>query len=165
MATLQENMNEYKSQLRRGAIQAAHRGLMEYMLSLRTHFSNTYPQSGVSGSLYYGSMDMTFFSIQPPAFKQRNLKVVVVFTYENFRFEAWLAGANKQVQKKYWQLFKQSTHHPFQLVTSIQGADAILEQVLVAEPNFDDLPELTHQLEIGTRAFIQELEQYLAKQD
>lgn len=165
MSTLQENMNEYKSQLRRGAIQAAYRGLIEYMLSLRTHFSNNYPQAGVSGSLYNGSMDMTFFSIQPPAFKQRNLKVVVVFTYENFRFEVWLAGANKQVQKIYWQLFKQSAQLPFQLVPATQGVDAILEQVLVAEPNFDDLPELTHQLEIGTRAFIQELEQYLANHD
>jgi hypothetical protein len=165
MSTLQENMIEYKSQLRRGAIQAAYRGLMEYMLSLRTHFSNNYPQGDVSGSLYYGAMDMTFFTIQPPAFKQRSLKVVVVFTHENFRFEVWLAGANKQVQKKYWQFFKNSGAQPYSLVPSPQGTDAILTHVLVAEPNFDDLPELTHHLELGTRVFIQELQQLIGNQD
>jgi hypothetical protein len=44
------------------------------------------------------SMDMTNFSFIPKSFKQRNLKIAVVFIHEAFRFEAWLAGYNKQVQ-------------------------------------------------------------------
>jgi hypothetical protein len=34
------------------------------------------------------------------------LKIAIVFDYAAFGFEAWLAGRNRQVQRKYWQLFR-----------------------------------------------------------
>ena len=97
MASFQEAMLEYKKQLEKGAIQAAYKGLMEYMMGLRTVFSNRYPDYVVSGSIYYGYMDMTYFSFSPQSFKQRNLKVAIVFLHEAFRFEAWLAASNKSI--------------------------------------------------------------------
>ena len=59
MKSFQENMNEYKKQLEKGAIKEAYKGLMEYIMDLRTHFKNEYPDYFVSGSIYYGYMDMT----------------------------------------------------------------------------------------------------------
>ncbi len=56
MKSLQENMLEYKKQLAKGIIQKAYLGLMEYMTSLRNHFTNQYPDYSVPGSIYYGYM-------------------------------------------------------------------------------------------------------------
>lgn len=67
------------------------------MMDLRIHFKNRYPNYSISG-LYQGYLDMTYFAIVPPALKQRDLKIAIVFNYDAFRFEAWLAGTNRQVQ-------------------------------------------------------------------
>lgn len=60
---LKSEMQEYHEQLKRGAIQRAYRGLMEFMLALRSSFEKKYSQYSVPGSLYTGYMDMTYFSI------------------------------------------------------------------------------------------------------
>ena len=67
-------MNEYKKQLEKGAIQHAYKGFMEYFMDLRTHFNNKYPDHVVSGSIYYGYMDMTYFSFIPGSLLERKLK-------------------------------------------------------------------------------------------
>lgn len=101
MSSFQENMNEYKNQIQKGTIQIAYQGLMDYIMGLRTHFENKYPEYSVSGSIYQGYMDMTYFSFFPESLRLRRLKVGVVFVYSTFRFEVWLFGYNKSIQNKY----------------------------------------------------------------
>ncbi len=161
MDSFAENMSEYKRQLERGAIQKAYRGLMEYMMNLRTYFEKKYPDYFVSGSLYYGYMDMTYFSFFPESLKDRKLKIAVVFVHEAFRFEVWLAGYNKQVQTKYWKLFKASSWAKYRIVPTTQGADSILEHVLIDAPDFGDLDALTKRIEKGTLRFIKDVERYI----
>lgn len=162
MATFQECMQEYRKQLEKGAIQAAYKGLMEYMMALRTQFSSQYPDYAVSGSIYYGYMDMTYFSFNPKSLKQQNLKIAIVFLHEAFRFEVWLAGYNKQVQAKYWKMIQASGWDAYRLVPSIKGADSIIEHTLVENPDFGDLEALTGQIEKETLKFIQDVEGFLA---
>ncbi|HEY6074164.1 MAG TPA: hypothetical protein VIV15_12445 [Anaerolineales bacterium] len=162
MELLHEYTEEYRKQLEKGAIQKAYKGLMEYMMGLRTFFKNKYPDYSVSGSLYYGYMDMTYFSFFPDSLKERGLKVAIVFLHEAFRFEVWLAGYNKQVQSKYWNLFKESNWKKYPLVASTEGADSILESVLVDDPDFSDLEALTSQIEKGTLKFIKDVEGFLS---
>jgi hypothetical protein len=163
MSSLHETINEYRKQLKKGAIQTAYKGLMEYMMGLRTYFAGKYPDHFVSGSIYYGYMDMTYFSVIPESLKQRKLKAAVVFVHEAFRFEVWLAGYNKQVQSKYWKLLKESGWDKYRIVPTTEGADSILECVLVEEPNFNDLDALTKQIEKGTLKFIKDVENFLSK--
>jgi hypothetical protein len=40
MESFHEYINEYRKQLEKGAIQGAYKGLMEYIMSLRTHLKN-----------------------------------------------------------------------------------------------------------------------------
>lgn len=162
MGSFPESMKEYRKQLGKGAIQEAYKGLMEYMMDLRTHFQKKYPDHFVSGSIYYGYMDMTYFSFFPGSLKRRNLKVAIVFVHEAFRFEAWLAGANKQVQTKYWIMFKESDWKKYRVVSTTKGVDSILEHVLVEEPDFGDLDALTKQIESGTLKFIKDVESSLS---
>ena len=163
MGSLHESLTEYRKQLEKGAIQVAYKGLMEYVMDLRTYFKTKYPDHFVSGSIYYGFMDMTYFSFIPESFKQRNLKIAIVFLHESFRFEVWLAGFNKQVQSKYWKLIKESGWDQYHLVPTTIGADSILESVLVADPDFRDPEALTQQIETATLKFIEEVERFLAE--
>ena len=56
MSTLQQNLAEYRDMLKKGTIQAAYLGLMQYLMSLRTHFQNQHPELAVSG-FYQGNME------------------------------------------------------------------------------------------------------------
>jgi hypothetical protein len=98
-------MDAFHEQINAGSIQKAYKALLGYMMDLRVRFKNRCPSYAISG-LYQGYMDMTYFAVVPESFKHRNLKIAIVFNYQAFRFEAWLAGTNRQVQRKYWELFK-----------------------------------------------------------
>jgi hypothetical protein len=155
-------MIEYRKQLEKGAIQTAYKGLMEYFMGLRTHFSKKYPHYSLSGSIYFGHMDMTYFSIFPKTLKDRSLKIAIVFLHEAFRFEVWLAGVNKQVQTKYWKLIKESDWDKYHLVPTPIRTDSIIEYVLADNPDFSDLETLTEQIEMKTMKFIIDVESFLS---
>jgi hypothetical protein len=163
--SFQENIAEYKKQMRLGAVPKAYRGLMEYILTLRNHFKNKYPDFTVSGSLYFGYMDMTYFSCFPESLKQRGLKIAIVFIHETCRFEIWLAGYNKQVQAKYWQIVKDSGWDQYRVVPTVQGYDSIIESVAAADPDFSDLDALTAQIERAALQFIEDVEGVLTAHD
>ena len=164
METFEENMTEFKKQLEKGAIQKAYKGLLEYLMYLRTYFKKKYPDYIVSGSIYNGFMDMTFFSFSPKSLKSRDLKIVIVFIYNTFRFEVWLSGNNKQVQQKYWELFRESDWDTYHIVTTIKDVDSIIEYNLLENMDLSDLDTLTEEIEKGTLRFIEDIESFLSKQ-
>jgi len=161
MSTFQHSMQVYKQLLQQGQIQQAYQGLMQYMLDLRNHFKTQYPDFAVSNNLYFGYMDMTYFACFPQPLKARSLKIAVVFIHPAFRFEVWLSAVNKQVQADYWQRIKARGWDKYRLVSSIQGADSILEHTLMNDPDFGNLPALTAHIEAGTLAFIRDIEGFL----
>ena len=64
MESLHARMNEYRKQLEKGYIQKAYKGLMGYIMALRTHFSKKLPDFA-PGNIYHGYMDMTYFPLSP----------------------------------------------------------------------------------------------------
>jgi len=163
MKPFHEYMNEYRKQIEKGDIKEAYKGLMGYIMELRLYFKNKYPDYFVSGSIYYGYMDMTYFSFFPKSFKLRKLKVAIVFIHCTFRFEVWLSGYNKQVQTKYWKLFKESDWNKYRIPSTTKGTDSIIDYILVENPDFSDLDTLTKQIERGTLKFIEDVEDFLSK--
>jgi hypothetical protein len=162
MESFYEYMNEYRKQMELGVIRKAYKGLMEYIMDLRTHFKNKYPDYFVSSSIYYGYMDMTYFALIPKSLKPCNLKIAIVFIHETLQFEVWLAGANKQVQTKYWKLFKESDWNQYPVVASTKGVDSIIEVILDGNPDFGDLDALTTQIESKVLKFIRDVEGFVS---
>jgi hypothetical protein len=162
MGSFHESMNEYRKQLEKGDIKDAYRGLMEYFNALKLYFKKKYPDHSVSGSVYYGYMDMTYFSLFPKSLKHRKLKVAIVFLHEAFRFEVWLAGNNKNVQTEYWKLFRESDWNKYRIPATTRGVDSIIEYILVDNPDFRDLDTLTKQIERGTLKFVKDVENFLS---
>jgi hypothetical protein len=152
---------EYRKQLEKGAIQKAYKGVLDYMMGLRVYFESKYPDYFVSGSLYAGYMDMTYFSFIPKSLKERKLKIAVVFLHEAFRFEVWLSGYNRQVQTQTWKLIHESGWDRYRLVPPAKGVDSILEHTLVDGPDFCELDALTTQIEGETLKFIADVERFM----
>ncbi len=161
MGQFSEEVLEYKKQLHKGVIQKAYKGLMEYFMGLRTYLAEKYPDYFLSGSIYYGYMDMSYFSFSPRSLVDRKLKIGLVFIHDGCKYEAWLAGANKQVQSKYWKLFKESDWNKYPIVESIKGIDAIIVHNLVEDPDFSDLDNLTRQIESNILVFTKDIESFL----
>jgi len=158
-------MVEYKQQLEKGLIQQAYRGLMDYFSALRAYFQKNFPDYEISGYIYSGYMDMTYFAVIPASLKQRKLKVAIVFLHEAFRFEVWLSGYNRQVQVKYWQLIRESGWNKYRLVANPLKADAVIEQTIMEFPDFSDQVALTRQIEHETMAFIKNIEEFFRDYD
>jgi hypothetical protein len=162
MNSIREDMEEFREQLEKGYIQRAYRGLLAYLMGLRTHFRSRYGDSAVSG-LYQGTMDMTYFALFPASLKDRGLKIAIVFNYEAFRFEAWLAGSNRKVQRQYWESFKDSLWPDYRVVTPARGIDSIIECDLAIDFDLGDPQVLTAKIEDTTAAFIGDIERFLAE--
>ena len=161
MQSIQENMNRFRKELKAGAIQKAYKALIDYILDLRAHFKNRYSRYSISG-LYQGYMDMTYFAIVPPSLKDRDLKIAIVFNYETFKFEAWLSGTNREVQRKYWELIRDSQWTEYRVVTPAKGVDSIIECDLSKSFDFGDLDKITESIEANTVAFIDNIERFLS---
>jgi hypothetical protein len=162
MESLQQCVNEYKKQLEKGVIQRAYRGLMEYIMDLRMHFSKKFPDFS-PGYIYQGYMDMTYFPIFPIEMTSSKLKIAIVFIHETFRFEAWLAAQNKPIQIKYRNVFQESNWEKYRISLPVKGADSIVEHTLVDNPDFGDLDALTEKIEKGTLTFISDIVGFLYK--
>lgn len=161
MKSLNDSVNEYKKALEIGDIQIAYKGLMDYILGLKSYFKNKYPEFSVPGSLYQGYMDMTYFPLFPEEFKKLKLKIAIVLVHEPMKIEVWLAGMNKQVQKTYWQKLKSKDLKKYRFPLSLKGQDSIIEYTLQANPDFDDAETLTLKIEAGTLNFIKEIKTLL----
>ncbi len=162
MQSIQDDMQAFRAQLEHGSLQKAYRALLSYMLSLRAHFIDLYPDYAVSG-LYQGYLDMTYFALIPPSFKPRGLKIAIVFNYGAFRFEAWLAGRDRKVQREYWKRFKDSHWAEYRVVAPGRGIDSIVECDLVQDIDFERQDALTSSIESAAAAFIEEMERSLSK--
>lgn len=163
MESFNDSINEYRKQLAKGHIKKAYKGLLEYIANLRLHLKNKYPDYFVSGSVQDGYMDYTYFYFFPKSLKKRDLKIVILFIHDTFTFEIWLAGYNKNVQTKYWELFKESNWKKYHVAPIAKDVDYIIDHTLVDNPDFSDLNALTKQLETGILTFIKDIEDFLSK--
>jgi hypothetical protein len=159
MESLQEAVKEYKQQMAKGVVRKAYQGIMEYVLRLRAYFQKEYPEYP-AGNLYAGYMDMTYFPLFPKKLKDRKLKIAIVFLHDTCRFEAWLSGNNRKVQKEYaewisgqqWDTYRMDPKNP----------DSIIELTLDDNPDFSDTDMLTKNIAASTVSFIRDIEAFLS---
>jgi len=165
MGSLNESMREYRAQLQKGVIQKAYKGLMETLTRLRSDLEKAHPEYGPASALYFGYMDMSYFSLFPKKLKERGLKIAVVYLHVEGRFEVWLSGANRKVGAEYWQLFHDSGWEKYRLVPSPKGSDSIIECIINADPDFDHPETLNRQVDTAVVKFIDVIEGFLAEKN
>lgn len=156
MDLLNKYILEYTSQLRRGQIQKAYKGIMTIMTDLRTYLVSTNPEYATS-ALYFGYMDMTYFSFTPPDMKKKNLKIAVVYLHEESRFEVWLAGSNRKIQADYVARLSKKNIGRYSLSQIQPGVDAIIAAIVIEKPDFDDPADLKRQIGLAVTEFISDM--------
>jgi hypothetical protein len=162
MQSMQKDMDELRLQIEKKSIQKAYRALISYMTGLRTSFAEKYGEPAVS-ALYQGYMDMTYFALFPPSLKSLDLKVAIVFNYDAFRFEAWLAARNRKIQRQYYELFKDSHWNEYRVIPPAQGVDSMIECDLAKGLDFSNPDALTSRIENDAAVFIADIEAFLSR--
>jgi hypothetical protein len=142
-------------------MQNEYQGLMAFTKRLRTHFIKHFSDDYVIGSIYTDDKNITYFPFTPKELKKQKLKIAIVFNHQKMRFEIWLAGQNRQIQKKYWEIFKESDWNKYHIPSAINEGFSIVDHILIENPDFDDLDSLTEQIETGTLKFIEDITEAL----
>ena len=164
MNTLDKDIRELRKHLSDGSVQRAYTGIITYMSRLRKVFADHKGERSVSG-LYQGYFDMTYFALFSDALKERGLKLAVVFNYETFDFEVWLAARNRKVQRQYWELLSSAGYRKHRLVEPAVGIDAIATTVLAAEYSMEAEDSLTKQIVEGVTVFGRDIESFMSDVD
>ena len=157
MKTLNDYIQAYKTQLEIGDIQKAFNGIIKYMLGLRTYLGNKYSSDFYIGRFSQCYMEMTFFTFTPLSLKEQKLKIGIGFNHEKMQFGAWLGGQNREIQKKYWEIFKGSDWNKYNIPLKVNDGFSIIETVLLDNPDFSDLELLTEQIENKLMLFVNDI--------
>lgn len=152
MESLNEHIMEYSAQLRKGRIQKAYKGIMNFMSDMKGYLERKHPEYS-SGSLYFGYMDMSYFAFTPPALKEMKLKIAVVYLHEECRFELWLAASNRKVRSDYIEFLSTKDIGKYTLSQASHEVDSIIASIMVEQPDFDNPEKLKEKIEAGTIEF------------
>jgi AraC family transcriptional regulator len=147
----------YREEIKKGHIQKDYGFLISYIKGLRNHFIKEYPVEYKIGSIYQGNMNFTYFPFTPFFLKVQKLKIVIIFNHVKMRFEICLAGQNRQIQKKYWEMFRESNWNTYHVPGSVTEGFSIVDHIMVDNPDFDNLDQLTAQIDSETMEFIKNI--------
>jgi len=152
MASLNDCINEYTTQLRKGEIQKAYKGIMTFMSGLKNYMGTKHPEYSISG-LYFGYMDMTYFAFTPMELKNKKLKIAVVYLHGQNRFEVWLGGSNRKVQAEFIEMLNRKDLCYYKVSEAGPGVDSIIEMQIADQPDFEQPEELMQKIEDKTMEF------------
>lgn len=164
MVSLGEDLRQLQEQLGKGYVPRGYRAIVGYMSRLRGRFAERDSECSVS-ALYQGCFDMTYFALFPPRLKSRGLKLAIVFDYESFGFEVWLAARNRAVQKRYWELLRDSGWSKHRLVEPAVGVDAIVARFVAEAAALNEPESLSARIEEAASELLGDLERLLAEHD
>lgn len=143
-----ENLNHYvaiyKEQLNKGEIVVAYNHLVKFVMKLRVDFIKHLSESYSFTGILHGYMEYTYFYYSSDYLKRNKLKLGLVLNHLDMRFEIWLLGNTAAVQKRYWDLLKDSKWNKDR---TEMPQYAIVEVVIDHNPDFNDLPLLADKLE------------------
>lgn len=160
MDTLNNNIKEYTIQLSKGQIQKAYKGIMTFMTELKSYLQCKYSEYATS-ALYFGYMDMTYIAFTPSDFRNRKLKIAIVYMHEECQFELWLAGINRQIQADYINLLSHKNIGNYTLSKVQPGVDSIIASVIIHKPDFDNTEKLKKEIELKTMQFVEDINSML----
>lgn len=159
---LNKYVSVYKEQLKKGEILIAYNELVKFVMNLRTDFikdfSNQYSFSGI----LHGYLDYTYFYYTNDFLKSKKLKLGLVLNHLEIRFEIWLLGNTKVIQKEYWELLKSSKWNEDR---NKMPKYSIIETSIIKDPNFNNLNNLKHRIEENMSSVSNEILNYLKQID
>ncbi|MFD2561179.1 DUF7000 family protein [Aquimarina rubra] len=143
MKNLNHYVAIYKEQLDKGDILIAHNQLVKFVMKLRVDFIKSLSEQYSFTGILHGYMDYTYFYYSNNFLKRKKLKLGLVLNHSQMRFEIWLLGNTISIQKKYWDLLKESKWNKDR---KKMPKYSILDAVIENKPDFDNLPLLSEKI-------------------
>ncbi len=159
---LSSYISAYKKHLEAGDIQTAYEALVKYVMSLKAHCEKTLFNQYSFGNISPGYMDFTYFAFFDDYLRRKKLRFGIVLNHREMRFELWLMGQNAEIEKKYWELLKNSAWNKHR---TTMPKYAVLEAVLVEFPDFDRLNDLTSKIEQTASSVSKEISDHIKALD
>lgn len=153
LKNLTQLIQGYTKLLQDGEIQAAYKGIMEFIGKLRADLIKRYPHDTVS-SIYQGYLDMTYFSLTTEPLKNKGLKIAIVYLHEKGAFEVWLSARNREIAEEYESLVSGDISDELMVFHDDANHDAIIEYTLTPAPDFEDPDALKVLINKGVKKFV-----------
>ena len=151
----------YKEQLAKGEIQKAYSFLLKYLMQLKADFEKSFLKGYSFGNVSPGYLDISYFPFFNGYLRDHKLRFGLVLVHSEMRFELWLLGQNKKIQAKYWERLKTS---PWNRARKNMPKYSVLETILIENPDFDTVDQLTADIIKKAAAAAEEIEAYLKNQ-
>ncbi|NCB74318.1 MAG: hypothetical protein EOM51_06225 [Clostridia bacterium] len=153
MKSLNRLISDYTDLLKRGELQLAYKGILDFLGKLRADFIKKYPWYDVSG-IYQGYMDMSYFALSNEHFKKKGLKIAVVYLHDKGAFEVWLSARNREISKSLEPLVNGVIVDGLMVFHDETNLDAVIECSLSSAPDFDNQAALICEIEQGVESFV-----------
>ena len=144
VTNMSKNINScisfYKEQVNKSDIQNTYMFLLKYLMQVKASFEKAFSKEYSCGNISPGYLDFSYFPFYNDYLRDKKLRFGIVLNHSKMRFELWLMGQNKEIQKKYWDMLETSQWNQGH---STRPQYAELEIVLVDNPNFENTDALT----------------------
>ena len=152
-----EYINEYKRLLQTTNLQKGYQEFVKFFRALRTFLQKELPGYTFTGNIVENSMDYSYFQFANEYLKSRGLKIVVAFVHEDFVYQVWLSGLNREIQRKYFEQLTEKSH-PYDLTDNPSKTDYILKTDLIDECNYNDVEDLLKTIKESVVEFLNNIE-------
>lgn len=139
-----------------GYIQVAYLALTKYVAELKSNF----PKKYCTGNISFGYLDYTYFSFFNTFLRDQKLRFRVVLNHRKMQIELWLMGQNANIQKKYWEILKNSKWNSDR---NKMPRYSVLEVVLENQIDFNNKKRMTENIITQPLSLSQEIQQYLKR--
>lgn len=132
--------------------------MTRYIADLKSKFSTQYK----TGNISFGYLDYTYFSFYNQYLRNHKLRFGIVLNHEKLQFELWLMGQNADVQRKYWEILKNSVWNGNR---KKMPKYSILEIVLENQIDFSNKDNMTQNIMKHSVTLALEIQEYLKNID
>lgn len=137
--SINHRISRYQESINQHDMPSTHKYLIDTMNEIQRNFKL---DSFTAKSVLNGYLDYTYFYFDDDFLRSQGLKLGLILNHQAMTFELWLMGRTKPIQKKYWNVFKDTPLNTFDEMPQWY----IVAKDLVTHPNFEDLNALTQTL-------------------
>ncbi len=121
----EEMLKEYARLMKNTDMQKGYQEFIRLFRYVHTELKRMMPEYTFTQNIAENRMDFAYFQASDAELKDRGLKLQVVFIHAECRFEVWLSGYNRQVQKRMRDIFV-NAGCPYELCTDPARNEYIL---------------------------------------
>jgi len=138
-------------------LQKGYQEFIKFFRALRTYLQKELPDYTFTGNIVENNMDYSYFQFANEYLKSRGLKIVIAFVHEEFMYQVWLSGLNREIQRNYFEQLAEKSH-PYDLTDNPSKTDYILKTDLIDDCNYDDVVGLMKTFKESVVKFIHNVE-------